>query len=494
MFKKKLILKSFKGLVLSVTERIESFFNYLKNLKNLKNLKKQNKTINKNLFIGISAVVILLLSYFLIPTFYDEKIVKIKLKNQILEKYNLEVKFEKSLKYSFFPKPHFYTNDATLTFNKSRVARSDNLKIYISKNNFFFLENLNIHDLIFKKTEFNITKDNFVFFKDLLNSNKSDYNVNFINSKFFYKDQNDDVKFFTDIKNFNFLYNKDESDQVLRAILKIFNTQFKLKIFHNFDDKKYFAILDSHNLRLNIENIFDYSDKKIKGKIDVKIINQSIKINYIIDNNSLIFDADKLDLKGTIDLKPFYLKSNIKLKQINFKKILENDSILLNLLNSGILNNPNLSANININSNVIKGANYLNNISLRTYFEEGNIEIRDSFISWNDSIIINFENTKLINENNKIIIVGKINLDFKDINDFYKKYQIKKTSKKNTQKIRFDFFFDVMEKKIEVDNLKIDENVNDKIVDFLLKFNIKQKNILNKVVIKNFIKEFFEKL
>ena len=267
-----------------------------------------------------------------------------------------------------------------------------------------------------------------------------------------------------------------------------------MNIINNLEDKKSFSTLDSYNLRLSIKNSFDYSDENTKGLIEIKIINKSIKINYVIDNNSLIFDADKLGFQGSIDLKPFYLTSHIKLKQIDIKKILENDSILLNLLNSNVLNNPNLNANLNIYSNSIKGMNYLDNIKLKTYFQEGNIEIKDSTINWKNSIIINLENIRLINDNNKIIIVGGISLDFKDINNFYKQYQVKKIYRKEIQKIRLNFFLNVNEQKVEIDNLKIDGNTNKNIDIFLTDFNIKQKDIFNKVVFKNLIKEFFGKL
>ena len=50
--------------------------------------------IDKIFLISFGSVVILVISYFLVPTFYNKDLVKTKLVNQILEKYNLEVKFD----------------------------------------------------------------------------------------------------------------------------------------------------------------------------------------------------------------------------------------------------------------------------------------------------------------------------------------------------------------------------------------------------------------
>ena len=496
MFKKNFFIKKFNRSVISITERIESFFSNLKNFRsliNLKNLKRISKTADKKLFIGVASIIVLLLSYFLMPAFYNKELVKIKLENQILEKYNLEVKFEKVLKYSLFPKPHFYTKNIILAFENERLAKSDFLKINIFKKNFLSLENLKIKDLNFKQTKFEIDHDNFSFFKNLLNSNKSDYAVNFNKSKFFYKDQNDDIIFYVDIKKLNFLYN-DDLAQELKTLFKIFNIPFKLNIINNLNDKKTFTNIESHNLRLKINNIFNYDDKNINSLLEVKIINKSKKINYIIDNNSIIFNDDKLDISGNIDLKPFYLTSNIKLEQIDPTKIFKNDTILLNLLNSEILNHENLNVNLNINSNSIKGINYFENIKLKFYFEEGNILIKDSTLNWKNAVTINIGDTQLINENDKIVIVGAFIFSFNDINNFYKHHQVKKIYRKKIEEIRLDFVLDLNEKKFEIDSLKIDGISSKNVANFIADLNSKKKDIFNKIIFKNLIKEFFTKL
>jgi hypothetical protein len=185
------------------------------------------------------------------------------------------------------------------------------------------------------------------------------------------------------------------------------------------------------------------------------------------------------------------MSSNLKFHQIDIIKFFSNNSIFLNLLNAEILNNQSLNAVVNIYSDKIKDINYLSNIALKAYFEEGNIIIKNSTLNWKNSILINLDDVLLINENNNIILTGAISFDFKDINDFYSQYQVKKIYRKKIKKIKLDFLFDTNENRIELDNLKIDGSSNKAIDNFINNFNSKKQNILNKIIFKNSIKEFF---
>jgi len=494
MSKKISLIKKFNKLLLSVNVGIESFFNDLKILKNSKKKIKFNlRNIDKKIVISIGSVFILTLSYFLIPTFYDKDSIKIKLTNQIFKKYNLEVKFEGNLKYGMFPKPHFLIKNTTIIYEKEILANTDSTKAFITINNLFSLENINIKNLFFKKTEFNINNENYEFFQKILNSNKSDHYVRFTNSKLFYKDQNEDIIFLSNIDSLNFLYN-DEFNQELNANIEIFNLPLGVKIINNQNKKNSFIDIDLHKLRATIKNSFDYSKEQIIGLLNFKIISKFKKINYSLNKNTLDFYTDENNFKGKIDFKPFYLSTDVKFHQLDITKIFKNNSIFINLLNAEILNNQSLNAVVNIQFNKIKNMNYLKDINLKTYFEEGNIIIKDSNLNWKNSVLINLDNVQLINENNKIIFVGSINFDFKDINDFYRQYQIKKIYRKKISSMDLNFILDLTENEIQLDNLKIDDTSIQIANDYLNNFNSKKLNIFNKVIFKNSIKEFFGKI
>lgn len=491
MFKKFLLLKKFNKLLLSVNRRIESFFDSLKVLINSKKkIKLYLTNIDRRFLIFIGSIISLFFTYFFLPAFYDKNLVKIKLENQILERYNLEAKFQGRLTYGLFPKPHFFIKDTIISHLDENLAISDVAKIYIAVDNFFSLENLKIKNIFFKQTEFDINKKNSDFFKKILNSNKSNYYVDFKNSKLFFKDQDEDVIFLTNIKNLNFLYN-DEFNQELNANLDIFNVPVKIKIINNQNKRNAFIKLDAHKLRIDIQNNLDYNEENINGLLDFKIINKLKKINYTVSKNSLDFNSDTDSFNGKLDFKPFYLSSNLKFYQVDIAKLFTNDSILLDLLNSEILNNQNLNAAINISFDNIKNVNYLKDINLKTYFEQGNIIIKNSSLNWKNSILINLDNTQLISENNKIVIAGSASFDLKNIDDFYRQYQVKKVHRKKIKNIKLDFFYSVNDNQIEFDNLKIDGDSNINLDNFINDFNSKRINIFNKVLLRNSIKDLF---
>lgn len=490
MFNINLIIKKFNKLLLPIIQSIESFFNIFKNFKKRK--KNSLKNIDKRIILGGGVFITLILSYFAIPTFYDVESVKKKLENQISQKYNLEVKFDKKISYSIFPTPHFFTKDPVINFNKSNIANSEKLKIFISFKNFFSFGNFLIKDIFFDKTEFNVNSQNINFFEKILESNKSEYDLIFKDSILFYKDKLDDVIFFADVDNLKFFYNEEFKQQLI-ADYKLFNVPFNLNVQSDSNLNKLLLKLKSRKLRLDVINELNYYEKKIDGLLEIKVINKNKLFKYNIKKNQLNFNSDDNYFNGVLDFKPFYFFSNLSFKQLNLKKIFKDDSIILNLIYSEMLNNRNLNANLNLNFDKVKSANLLSNIKLKTFFEEGKVIIKDSTFDWNDSVLINLDDFELINDKDKLSFSGVITFNFINLEKFYSFYQIKRNYRKNIKKIKLDFFLNLKEKDIQLDNLQIDDISNKQIDNFLNDINKKKINIFNKVVYKNLIKQFFTK-
>ena len=62
------------------------------------------------------------------------------------------------------PKPHFISKNSNIIRDKSNIANIGNLKIFISLNNLFAINKIEIKDLIFQETDFNFYKDDLNFF------------------------------------------------------------------------------------------------------------------------------------------------------------------------------------------------------------------------------------------------------------------------------------------------------------------------------------------
>ena len=130
MQKKNIFLKKFNKSVISITKRIESFFDFFK--ENFFNKKKRNlKNLDNKIILFVAIIFIFISTYFLLPSFYDQNKIKIQIENLIKEKYNLEVKLDQTLKYSLFPKPHFYSKNVKITYKSNQIAVSENIRISI---------------------------------------------------------------------------------------------------------------------------------------------------------------------------------------------------------------------------------------------------------------------------------------------------------------------------------------------------------------------------
>jgi hypothetical protein len=492
MSKKNLFNKKFNKSLLSITKRIESFFNFFKeNFSYKKKFPRNLNAIDKRIFITIAVIFITVIGYFLSPSFYDKNKIKAELENQILDQYNLKVKIDASLKYGLFPKPHFYSKDTIINYKSNVVAKSNNTKIFISINNFFSLKNIKIKNLVFKKTDFKFNNLSYNFFINLLINNKSNHEINFIDSKLFYLDQNGDMIFYANLKRLNFL-NKDNFLQRFNSKLDIFNIPVDLEVENNTFEKNFVTKINSHPLRLNIRGKTNYDDKELDGKLDFTIINKNNKISYSLKNNSLKFNTDENEFTGDINIKPFFLNSNLKFYQIDLKKIFKGDSILVNLFKSEILNNKNLNGEINISTNTLKDINFLSKIKFNIILDEGELILKNLETIFKDSVIINLSDTQLIIDNNKLKFAGYVSLDFIDINNFYAHYQINRNYRKNIKKIYFGFFLNLDDSFIEIDNLKVNGNTNKNLEKFLDEFNSRRDDIFNKIIVRNSIKNFLK--
>ena len=197
---------------------------------------------------------------------------------------------------------------------------------------------------------------------------------------------------------------------------------------------------------------------------------------------------------GEVYIKPFFLSSSIDLHTVNLKEIFDDNSVLINILKTEILNNINLNGKLKVKVNNFKGLKLLDDIKFNILLEQGDIFVQNFEMIFKDSILIKLSDTQLIINNNDLNFTGYISLDFLNINDFYSHYQINRKLRKKINKMNFGFFFNLNEKFVEIDNFKIDGVSNKNLNEFLNNLNSKKQNIFNKITFRNSIKEFFNNL
>ena len=490
MRKYNLSFKTIKKQILSINNLIESNFNKIKYFKS--NYKKILFNRHNKVTLGLVIVVILTLFYFLVPTSYDKKKIKYQIENQILKKYNVKLKLSDKINYRLLPKPHFSIKNLSILNGENEIASVKNLKVFIKISKFLPINKIIIQDLMFVQTDFSIGLDDFLFFKKLINVEANENEILFKNSNVFFKDPNEEVLFINQVETGKFYYDSKKLQNVLFAKNQLFKIPYKIQIKNDKFNKKILVNFDSKKIRLNINNLTDYDKKKKEGKIDILFLNKDTSINYQIQKNLLTFSSsnNKNFYDGKIDFKPFYLSTNFNYEGINIKNFFDENSILIDFIDSEIFTNKNFSADLSFNVKKITNINQLSNLKFNVLIEEGKVNFSNSSIMWGEDCKITINDSLLSINDYGINVIGKIILSFKDIDKFYSSFQIQKKNRKKIKKIQLDYVYNFNTKNMSFDNIKVDNARNPELENFINNFNSQQDRAFNKITFKNFINNF----
>ena len=484
-------IKKLKSQFVSINNTIESYFNNLKFF--IKNLKKIKFSQNNKAFLVSILIVVLIISYYLIPTIYNKELVQLEIKNQVFKKYNIDIKFNNKIKYGLLPKPHFATTNLSILRDEKEIGIVKNFKINLKVNNFFSFNQIEFKDLIFNQSDFNIYQEDLVFFEELLKTEPSENKIIIKNSNIFLKNSNDDILFINKIKKSEFYYDSFNLINVLKSKNEIFNTPYKLIIKNDKFNKLVTTEFNSQKIRLRIKNEISYDSKNNKGLMEILFVNQSTALEFKLNDNSLNFstEGEKNKYSGLIEFKPFYLSANFNYDGLSTKNWFDENSIVYNLIKSEIFNNKNLNLNINLKVRDIINISELNNLFLNLEVESGDISLSDSNIMWKDDLKIYLTESLLNYDQDEIYLIGKINIEVKDTNDFYKSFQVEKDYRKKIEKIQFDFNYNFTQQNISFNNFEIDNKPSLIIENFVEKFN-SNKKFFNKITFKNFVNDLFK--
>ena len=490
MNKINLISKKLKQRFLSVNNSLESYFSKLNFFKTYP--KKNNILANNRVFFSLSAVFILTLSYFLLPTLYDKDIAQVEIRNQILKKYNFNIKFNKKIRYGLLPKPHFTSKNLSIINNERVIGEVKNFKAFIDFGNLFSIDQLEIKDLVLNKTDFNLNKNDLFFFEKFLKMEPNENKIIFKKSNIFFENLDEELLFLNKIISSKFYFDSYNLENVLISKNEIFNIPYTINLKNNKFQKNFSIKFNSKKIGLNIESNINYEDLIRKGKLDLLFVNKNESLFYEINKNSLNFSSvDKKRFNGYFDFKPFYLKASFNYDGISAKDIFNNDSLLVELFKSEILNNENLNVNIDLNVKNLTNIDYLNDLKLKLNLDQGNITFSKSRIMWRDDLEINLKEGILNYDQNEISLIGKLIINANNIDNFYKSFQIKKIHRKKINKLELDFIYNFNKNTFNFDNIKIDDKPNDKLNEFLDRFNSAEKKFFNKISFKNFVNNFF---
>jgi len=478
-----------KKINLSVNSLLEKYLNKL-NFSNLSNIGRSNKV-----FLTLVALIILFLSYLSIPHTYNRAEIQKELENQLLEKFSLNFNFLNNFDYNFFPRPHFVIRDSSISDNQLKISDIKKLRIYVSLDNLFSLENIIVNDVVLENANFNLNKKNSYFFIKLLDNQFLDSTFTIKDSNIFFKSNEDEVLFINKIIKMKYYYEPKELKNIIFSENEIFNIPYSFRSKDDKVAKKIFSVINFNLPKLQIENEYDYSDNKKKGLINLIYSKKKILANYQINKNFFVFNYfDKLinpnfTYQGKTYFEPFYSIFRGKANKLNLSSLFNYNSFFIQLFKTEILNNKNLNIDLSINANQVENYPTFVDLFFNTKVQEGLIDIDNTKFSWLNYADFKISDSLIYINENQLVLDGKLLVDINNYNQIYKFLQISKKLRPKIEKIELNFYYNFDQEIINFNTVKINDQVIKKLDVVLDKIILKKSNLQNKIYLKNAIKK-----
>ena len=489
MIKTKSFLKYLKTINNSINNLLEKNLNKL-NFKNLTFLFKNNKII-----LIFVAVFVVFITYLLLPTFYNQSDISKKLQNELQTKLEKNFKFSQNFKYNFFPRPHFTIEGSSIIDNKIQISKINSLKIFVSVENLFSVQNLKIKDLIIQNANFNLNKKNYNFFLDLLERDFTNGKLIIKDSNIFFKSFEGEVLFINKIMKMKYHYDSKESKNIISADNEIFNIPFSLDAFFNEDKNKIFSYIDINLIKLKIQNELSLNNKKKAGKIIFNYSNSKRVGNYEIEKNYFKFHIfDKIEepnvtFKGEFNFKPFYANLEAVLDEINLNYLFGSNAIIAQLIKTEIFNNKNIDFNLFINAQKISNNINFKNIILISKIKEGLIDTDKTKFKWRNFADFELSETLIYVRDGQLVLDGKLEININNYNELFKFLLTPKNFRKKIKKINLNFTYNFDQNTAELNNIKIDNKINRNVNTILNNVILKTDDLHNKIYFKNLLNE-----
>jgi len=478
------------------------FLNKLNNLFKIKSIKlnfisKKKKlrvfSINNRTSYLSLGVFFFLLFYFFAPFFYNNYKLIDKIEGELSKNLNIDFNLSEKFTYSFFPRPHFTFKQVSLL---NKFQKSGKIKVDIPINKLIFLKNIKIKDIVLSNINFDINKENYNFFTELLKNDFSNFKFEIKNSNIFFRNIKNDVLFINKINHLKYYYDKKKLSNFLIADNEIFNLFYNIKFKNDFVNKKITSVLNSSSLDLKIDNSLDYKYPNKKEGL-INIFHNKKKSNAVYNYGKDLFEfnfsersvSPNFSYKGSINLKPFFSESSGLFEKVNLKKFLNPNSILIQFLKTEILNNKNLNMNTSLNIKRVDTLPNLNNLILKLKIREGLIDINQTSINWLEIADIKISDSLILMNDSNLVLDGLVTIQINDFQEFYKSFQTPRNYRKEIKKIEFNLSYNFDQFTADLDDIRIDGVIDPNINKILKQLILKNNKLQNRIYIKNLINQ-----
>ena len=477
-----------------ILDKLNSFINsqLKKNLNKLNFLFEKDKLLAfftiKRIFIFNLVLFVSFISYLSVPHLYNNIKLVSNINNQLSKNLNLDLNLPNNYSYHLFPRPNFKFKAGSFL---KQIDSSGEMKVNISPKHLLFPSKIEITDIIFNESNFNLNKSNYNFFSKLLNSNFSNFTLKIKNSNIFYKNNENDVLFINKINELKYFYDIKNSENVLLSKNEIFNIPYEVRITDNTIDKKIFTIINLDFINLQLKNSFYYSSAKKNGLIKITHNKNKSEGNYNFEKNLFNFNyfdkskSQNYKYNGFINLKPFFSELVGELDEINTGIFLDSNSILIQLLKTEILNNKNLNMDIKIIAKQITSFRDLVKLALKVKMSDALVDINETSFSLKNYADIKISDSLIFTDDHNLILDALISINIKDINEIYKIFQTPLKNRKKIKKIEFNLTYNFDQQTANLHTIKIDDVINKNVNEILNQLIFKDNRLQNRIYIKN---------
>ena len=253
--------------------------------------------------------------------------------------------------------------------------------------------------------------------------------------------------------------------------------------------------LDINLLRLVLENQHSYKNEIKEGYANLSLNSVKSIFNYKKNKNSFTFsyfdkkENNKFLYNGELFFKPFhsYLEGNTD--ELNIFYLLNSNSFIPQFLKTEILNNNNISFNLNLNAKRILNYSNFENILLNSKIQDGLIDVDGTEFEWKNYASFKFFDILIYIKDGELILDANTQINIKNNIELYKFLQSPKNLRKKFKKINFNFNFNFDQKILNINDFRIDGISNQKVTEVLRNITIKSDNLKNKIYFKNLLNE-----
>ena len=355
-------------------KKINLFINSLleKKLNKLNFLFETDKLLTffsfKRITVPIIVFLTIVFSYLFIPYTYNSNKLAAKIQNQLFRDLGINLNLSNNFTYNLFPKPNFVFKEIEFINETKKFADIKEMITYVSFKNLFSENKINIENIVLNKVNFDLNKNNYKFFTNILNKNFSNFDFEINNSRIIFKNIENDVLFINKINQLKYFFDLKDNKNTLITSNEIFNIPYSVELKDYPNKKKIISKFNFDFLKLKIQNDLNYEKNYKNGLIKFDNNKSKSEISYEIKKDSLKFIFLDKSLnenfrhEGNINFIPFFSVIFGDIKKINFKKILNSESIYVQLLKTELLNNKNLNINTIIKAEQLIPYNDLNNL------------------------------------------------------------------------------------------------------------------------------------